>query len=205
MTIKYYRNLLVICILVFILIAFPIQLKADTFSFDWVHINFNLVHVLANSDYLSSNWWNGSVYTNGLSKWNSSAASLYISDTNYYNANLDIVSLSETEWINRGWDKGFVAYAQPWDGTTRCSLDPFEDPGDNCDFADKGTIYINLRHYFQSLDERSAIIAHEIGHIVGLAHTSNNTTSSIMQTPVEHDYFSNTPTTYDINEFNNKY
>lgn len=197
------KNLLLSsCAILFTLSFLASFTFANTFNFKWSIVDGNLVTVAANDDNLNSDW-NGTVFTNARTKWNGTSARLLISSTSFSTSKLDLYSVSATQWADNGWSSGSYAWAQPWSGSTVCSPTPNTIPDINCTTADYGAIYVNSGNTPSDADFKSAILAHEIGHIVGLAHTTSNT-SSIMQ-PSPNSSFSYTPTTYDVNEFNGKY
>lgn len=196
------KTLISACVGLFTLTFLVSSAFADTFNFKWSIIDGNLVTVAANGDNLNSDW-GGTVFTNARTKWNGTSARLLITSTSFSSSKLDLYSVSSTQWANNGWGSGLYAWAQPWSGSTICAPTPSSNPDSNCTTADYGAIYVNSGNTPTGSDFRSAILAHEIGHIVGLAHTTSNT-SSIMQ-PSPNSYFSYTPTTYDVNEFNGKY
>jgi Matrixin. len=202
MTRTFRRMLLALCTCIAVFSAFASVAMANTFSFDWTHVSSGFVSVAASDDYLNSDW-NGTVYSNGRGKWNGSSADIYISDTTFSNSNLDLMGVDEQTWIDNGWSTGLYAWAQPWDGSSACSDDANDDPGVACDEADYGAIYVNEGNTPSGSDFKSAILAHEMGHIVGLAHTTSATSSIMQGSP--NSYFSYTVTTYDENELNNKY
>jgi hypothetical protein len=203
MKMKFRSLLTVFCLFVTITSALAVVVFADTFSFQWTHVSGGVVDVLANDDGLNSDW-NGSVYDNGRSKWNGSSAPIWIYDTTFSTSKVDLVTVSSTQWILNGWNSGLYAFAQPSYGGTPCSPDPTVDPGIACDYSDYGAVYINIANTPSDLDLRSAIIAHEIGHLVALRHTSS-ATPSIMHGSTADTNFRKTVQTYDINELNNKY
>lgn len=190
------------CLSLFLLAFFATSAFADTFSFKWSIKSGNRVTVAANGDNLNSNW-GGTVFTNARTKWNESSARILVSSVSFSSSKLDLYSVSSTQWTNNGWGAGLYAWAQPWSGGSACSSNANVNPDTNCTTADYGAIYVNSGNTPSDSNLKSAILAHEIGHIVGLAHTTSNTSSLMQGSP--NSYFSYTPTTYDVNQFNGKY
>ncbi|MHA7582389.1 reprolysin-like metallopeptidase [Paenibacillus vandeheii] len=190
------------CLSLFLLTFFATSAFADTFNFKWSIMSGNLVSVAANGDNLNSDW-GGTVFTNARTKWNGTSARILVSSSSFSSSKLDLYSVSSTQWTNNGWGSGLYAWAQPWSGGSACSANANANPDTKCTTADYGAIYINSGNTPASSDLKSAILAHEIGHIVGLAHTTSNTSSLMQGSP--NSYFSYTPTTYDVNQFNGKY
>lgn len=175
---------------------------ANTFNFKWSIIDGNRVTVAANGDNLDSQW-GGSVLTSARDKWNGTTARLLINSASFSSSNLDLTSVSSTQWKNNGWGSGLYAWAQPWSGSTACATTPSSNPDSKCTTANYGAIFVNSGNTPTSSSLRAAILAHEIGHIVGLAHTTSETVSIMQPTP--NNFFSYSPSTYDINQFNGKY
>ncbi|WP_116062604.1 matrixin family metalloprotease [Cohnella phaseoli] len=64
---------------------------------------------------------------------------------------------------------------------------------------------VRSHHSSSLIISRAGIIAHEFGHVAGIAHSTSITQSSLMTTYYTDSLWSNSPTTYDINILNNLY
>lgn len=175
---------------------------ADTWNITWSIRDGKNAFLNASQYFLDSDW-NNDVFDNARDKWNSSNANLYIGSTNWGSATLDFYSVSEEQWTKNKWDSDIIAWAQLWDTPTQCNSNADEEPDVICSSADYGAVYVNAAQTPANADYRAGILAHEIGHIIGLKHTSTPH-ASIMHTG-ESVHFRIDPTNYDINEVNGKY
>jgi len=189
-----------LCILLFIISFYAtLTISADTYSFDWDHVNNGVVLMDSSDDYLTGNW--GSAYNSGRSLWNSSSAPILILDTSFSYSNVDLFSIDETTWLNNGWGN-VIAWSQLFDGNMVCN-EHDENPDERCNSADYGAIYFNNGMYPGNLTTAAGTIAHEFGHIAGLAHPTANVYSIMHQ--LWHPYRVQFITQYDITELQNKY
>ncbi|MDQ0114336.1 matrixin family metalloprotease [Paenibacillus harenae] len=186
-------------------ISFTVSSNATTFSFEWHAVDSGHVTVKANQGNLGTAYY-GANFQAGLKKWNDSAADITIWSSGSVESDIDLYSVSGTTWTNNGWGSG-EAWAQPWSETTACATTPvFTDPDDNCagDIVDYGAVYTNNSNTSTSTTRKQAVIAHEIGHIIGLDHTAFITAkdNSIMTSNLKGGY---EVTDYDVSELNGKY
>jgi hypothetical protein len=98
------------------------------------------------------------------------------------------------------------AWAQPYSSSGACVSNPISNPLTNCANATitYGAIYTNGGNISLFDSRRRAVLAHELGHIIGLAHTTliSAQSSSIMTNGLNGGY---DVTSYDVSELNNKY
>lgn len=193
--------LLFVCVCVTITTANVTTAYADIFNFKWTHRSGNLVVVAANGQNLNHNYIGS--YDDARRKWNNSSALLIVSDTSLPNSNLDMWGVSAAQWRDNGWLPNIVAWAQAFNGTIQCMRSPDDHPDPRCSQANLGAIYVNNGQNPGDSDFKAAVLAHEIGHIVGIAHTTSSTPSIMQANP--NQYFRQTVQPYDEGEFNNKY
>lgn len=91
-------------------------------------------------------------------------------------------------------------WTQVYNNGTPCYSNPSASNNTCTDTVSYAAIYINEGTVPSTAAKKSAILAHEIGHAVGLSHTLDSpaSTPSMMNSPVT----INSPTTYDVNNLN---
>jgi hypothetical protein len=153
--------------------------------------------------------------TAGITKWTSTTAHLNLTQTSFSVSNVDLMSVSGTQWNNNGWGSNGTAWTQRYAGSKNCNPTPI-GYGD-CTASDAITytaIYLNSGHlpdgFWASTreDRRKAVIAHELGHAFTLDHNAMIGQSSIMRRDVwddEDGLFSYDPTAADVNDINSRY
>lgn len=151
--------------------------------------------------------------TAGIAKWTSTTAHLSLTQTSFSNSNVDLFSVTSTQWANNGWGSSTTAWTQRYAGSTNCNPSPIGSG--NCTASDAITytaIYLNSGHlpdgFWASTraDRRKAVIAHELGHAFTMDHNAMIGQSSIMKQGAWDDSnFSYDPTTADVNDINSRY
>lgn len=199
----FYVGLVLTCILSF---SFALTASADTFKFRWNNFIGSTANIQASYDHLSSNY-NGSIFSNALSQWNSSAAHFSIAASSFSTSTADLYSVDSTTWSNNGWGSTVRAWTQPFSTSgTKCATGPsFSDPDTNCPAGTKvnyAAIYFNEGYVNSDATYRTAVVAHELGHAVGLAHTTYIGAISIMDNALS---TSKTVTSYDVGQVNSTY
>jgi len=201
-----HREILVVTILCVLtaLFSFASEVKATTFGFEWQTLSGGDAYMLSSQDNLNSNY-NSTIYNNGRAKWNSSVpdAHIVINGTTFSNSTVDMYSVSTTTWNNNGWGP-YIAWAQMWNNGTACNPTPTSSISCTGAVVDYGAIYFNEGQEPASSTTRSGVIAHEIGHLAGLAHTTT-LDPSLMTSYVNDPLWRSSPTTYDINQMNSLY
>jgi hypothetical protein len=188
------------------MISFSSFVNATTYTFNWYSTSATgMAIVNANSDNLSSNY-NGTIFTDGRNKWNASSANYYIYDVAYSDSDVDLRTVAASTWNDNGWGNG-EAWTQLFVGDTVCNQYPAgSNPETNCANATVtySQIFTNGGNVSTSSDRRRALIAHELGHVIGLAHTEFLTAKdhSIMTQNLAGGYL---VTSYDVDEVNSKY
>ncbi|ACX63375.1 hypothetical protein [Paenibacillus sp. Y412MC10] len=194
---RYWAVILLSCIATF---TFTVIVSAETHSWKWANLNSDgEAYLLTNGDNLNSSY-SGTAYTNGVNLWNNSSGNISIALSSFSYSNVDIYSVTESTWKQNGWGSGLFGWAQVYNEGSPCFTDP-NATGNKCfGKVNYAGIFLNDGTMPGTAARRSAIIAHEIGHVVGLAHTlaSPVVTPSIMNAGVT----SNTPTSYDITNLN---
>jgi hypothetical protein len=197
------KKFLLICCFVSVSSFFvTIGLKADYSQINWVHETDDFLYLDANNDHLDGSW--GNVYNTGRSSWNYADAPILISDKEWSDSNVDLISVDGTTWANNGWGNAF-AWAELHDGNTTCNIISTL-PDTNCSQADYAVIYFNESTYPTGNSNVAAgTVAHEFGHVVGLEHTKTwRNEASLMHKSGYIDRRQH-PTDYDISELNTKY
>lgn len=153
----------------------------------------------------------GSKYSNslkaGYDKWNNSGADISISGTTSTGRGIiDFLEVPQSTWTQNGWGTG-EAWAQPMNidaSNMFCVSNPSGSFSSSCNSkVTQGIVWINSNNVPWTSSRREAVVAHEIGHIVGLAHKGQNVIkSSIMASGLNDGY---DVTTYDVNEINGLY
>jgi hypothetical protein len=192
-----------LCIIIFSLTSIAF---ANTAKYYWKHVTSSKVAYIYTPGTQLNSDYNGSVFYDGLNKWNNTTANFRI----YYlypgaSQNVAMISVDSTVWTNNGWGSSVYAWTKLWreDGTP-CNNNFMENPNTVCEnkYVNLAAIYFNNGFVPNSADERKKVVAHELGHVVALEHTTY-LTSSIMKSKLSE--CSLNPTSYDIGQINSMY
>ncbi len=185
---------------------FSTNSKATYFQWKWDKISFQGdVLLRPNIDYAHSSY-SGTTFTDGMNLWADKGANVIMTISPFSSSDVDVSGVSESTWTSNGWGNG-MAWTQPFktDGTI-CMPKPISDYTLKCPTGTKvdyAAIYTNNGSIIAS-SKRKALIAHELGHVMGLAHTAFITekAKSIMTQSLAGGLV---PSTYDVNEVNSRY
>ncbi|MFE6800056.1 matrixin family metalloprotease [Paenibacillus chitinolyticus] len=178
--------------------------NANVYGFKWAHKSGNFALVKASTSNLNSTY-NGSAFTNGIAKWNgASGAHIAIQSSSVANANVDLHSVTKAQWNSNGWGATTYAVTVPYNNGVACASGaPFSDPNDLCPTrTDYAALYFNESYEYSDQVKKEALVAHEIGHAVGLSHTTYIGVQSIMAQGLSKG---TNVTAYDIGELNSLY
>ncbi|NOU90150.1 hypothetical protein GC102_31045 [Paenibacillus sp. LMG 31460] len=180
--------------------------NATYYGWKWTNISFDgKVVIRANDDHLNSSY-NGATFTGGLNLWSNSGADVHMEDADYSTSNVDMYSVSSSQWTLNGWGNG-TAWTQPYrsDGTV-CVGYPTSDIDLKCGTGttvNYAAVYTNDGNIITS-SKRQAVVAHEIGHAMGLAHTAfiSEEANSLMTSALAGGLV---PSAYDVSQLNSRY
>ncbi|MFD2117762.1 hypothetical protein ACFSTH_16970 [Paenibacillus yanchengensis] len=180
--------------------------QATYFQWKWKTISYQGDVVLrVNGDNLHSSY-SGSTFTRGLDLWSNSGANVTIQTAPIPTSNVDIFGVDKSTWNKNGWGNGY-AWTQPYkDNGLACMASPVSDYTIHCGTGSEvnyAGIFTNDGNIITS-SKRKALIAHELGHVMGLAHTSFITakSTSLMTAGLAGGLV---PSAYDVSEVNSRY
>lgn len=149
----------------------------DTYYESLTKINY--VKMKVNGSCLNSQW--SSAYSTAKSVWNSDGGNAFLTETSLNSSEVDIANYTNwpTAW---GADTVGVTFAKDGEGDWWVS---WTNAGTyntaNGRYQYYAQIYMNPAYNNVALDIRRWAIAHELGHVMGLAHPSSST-QSVMHT-----------------------
>ncbi|MFF2885509.1 hypothetical protein [Paenibacillus sp. NPDC057967] len=180
--------------------------EAAYYGWKWKTISFQGDVVLrVNDDSLNSSY-GGSVYTDGLALWTNSGADVMISDSPDTSADVYFISVASSVWNSNGWGNGY-AWTQPYrDDAVACMTKPIHNIDTLCGtgkLVNYAAIYTNNGNIIAS-SKRRALVAHELGHVMGLAHTEylSAKADSLMTAALAGGLV---PSSYDVQQLNDRY
>lgn len=185
------------CIAIF---AFAALASAETHPWKWADLNSDgHAYLMANSSNLNTSY-SGTVFTNGMNLWNNSSGHIDIAIANYSNSNVDYYSVTSSTWKSNGWKSSLIGWTQVYNGGTACYSDSTASDNTCTKTVNYAGIFMNDANIPSTSAKRSAVLAHEAGHAVGLGHTlaSPSQIASMMNPATT----SNSPTKYDVDNLN---
>jgi hypothetical protein len=170
-------------------------------------VSYGKLGLTYNYDYVNSGSISSSEVINGINSWLNIGANFFTAEAAYWNADVVYREVSYSQWSNNGWSQSTQAWTQPIAGSKACSNGGVLTY--NCTSSDTITaaaVYINTAQLPLTSSNRQAIIAHELGHAIGVDHHTLMGQNSIMWQDVwKNTWFSYTPTSADVADVNSLY
>lgn len=180
---------LIILSSIFSFTLFSVLALAEPFGWKWnsTKISNGKLILNINGDYVSSSYSN-KIHP-AINAWNASGAHVNIIGTGFSGSYVDMTTVSSSTWDSNGWGSSVNTWTQPkkLNGNV-CATNYTNNTCGTGDTINYAAIFLNEALVPSSAAKREAVLKHEMGQAIGLAH-SIYVSGTIMETSLKYCRF----------------